>query len=175
MSDLVQLKVESHALIEAPVFESHQRGRNWLARISVDPSSPGGMGREFLPRARGDFLYTVEALELYDAVEFGADYYSQSNNVTRKRWHGVVMGISEGMITLEKCATGAKAIRRAREAKENISDQRRTLEILKAELLARVAKINEQLATLDAEEKAKKPAPAPVLTTHTHSAAETVQ
>lgn len=31
---IVQLSVANHALLEVPIHETHQRGRNWLAVIN---------------------------------------------------------------------------------------------------------------------------------------------
>ena len=49
----VELTVVNSALLEAPVFEQHFRGQNWLAIIGIDPSCPGGLSRHWLPKANG--------------------------------------------------------------------------------------------------------------------------
>ena len=31
-------KIEKNAMIDVPVYESHNRGKNWMAVISLDPA-----------------------------------------------------------------------------------------------------------------------------------------
>jgi hypothetical protein len=86
----VKLTVVNSALLEAPVFEQHYRGQNWLAIIRIDPNSPGGLSRKWLPKANGGG-YIVTDLEVLDAVEFGADYKTSLGKKHPKRWYGVVV------------------------------------------------------------------------------------
>ena len=107
---MVICKVQDGALVEAPVWESHTRGKNWAAVISADPRAPGGLARVFLERARGKYLYIISSLAVGQPVEFGADYYSTSRRQSRLRWYGVVRAVSNDAIELEKFPTSAKAI-----------------------------------------------------------------
>lgn len=86
----VALRVEDGALSTVPpdCWESHKRGKNWLAVITVDPTSPGGLRRLFATRAKGSSYYMLPKLEVGDAVEFGADYYSGGGRKNARRWHG---------------------------------------------------------------------------------------
>lgn len=86
---MVKLKVEKGALLEVPVYKSHKRGKNWLAIIELDPASPGGLKRRFLPRARGEYYYFIEPGTY--PVEFGADYYSSSYRKYPNRVYGVLV------------------------------------------------------------------------------------
>jgi hypothetical protein len=88
------LRIEDGALANVPsgLWESHKRGKNWLAVITPSPSSPGGLSRNFAAKARGDLYYIVPDWSVGDAVEFGADYYSGKGRKNDKRWYGFVVG-----------------------------------------------------------------------------------
>ena len=106
----ITLSVELNALTECPCYESHKRGKNWAATIRLDPASPGGLSRDFWPRAHGEYYYLLpKSLRVGDAVEFGADYYSSGGRKNANRWYGVVRAISDAEITLEKHGTGKDA------------------------------------------------------------------
>lgn len=93
--DDLPLRVEDGALVSVPpdCWESHSRGKNWLAIISSNPSQPGGLEREFQPKAKGDYYYLTSGLAAGQALEFGADYYSGSGRKSSRRWYGVVVAI----------------------------------------------------------------------------------
>jgi hypothetical protein len=109
--------IEDGALIECPVYETHKRGKNWAATITVDPAKPGGLGREFWTHAKGESYYMVPALSVGDAVEFGGDYYSGSGRKTADRWYGYVVRIDPetdeeyGRLILCQCSTGKAAVK----------------------------------------------------------------
>lgn len=107
--------VMSGAIVASPVHEPHHRGKNWLAVIWAEPLMPGGTGRRFLPRARGEFLYMVETLRLHDPVEFGADYVTSLGRKHPKRWHGVVRSLTGSVIEVEHLGSAVAAILRSEE------------------------------------------------------------
>jgi hypothetical protein len=109
-------KIEKNAMIDVPVYESHNRGKNWMAVISLDPAKPGGLARDFLPNGKGDFYYIVSKDIVGKAVEFGADYYSSSGNPSRNRAFGVIHSLTEDEIRI-------KMFNSAREAIQSESDQ----------------------------------------------------
>ena len=39
-------KIEDGAMVEAPIYEAHSRGKNWMATIEADPAAPGGLALE---------------------------------------------------------------------------------------------------------------------------------
>mgnify|MGYP000861538848 CR=1 FL=1 len=139
-------KVELGAMLEVPVYETHKRGKNWMATIQKDPNSPGGLKREFFDRAKGDYFYMVNSLQVGQAVEFGADYYSGAGNRSTNRFFGVVSEITAGSVTFDKYETAAKAI----EAAGSFAgpDKRAQLEQERAELLSRLQEIGSELAGL---------------------------
>lgn len=99
----VSLKVVAGALTVVPIQpldDKRSRWRTWMAVIARDPKSPGGLARQFMPRARGDYYYIVENnIKLFDPIEFGADYVKGSRRTTR-RWYGVVVDVEPNAITL---------------------------------------------------------------------------
>lgn len=105
-----KLKVENGAIMEAPIYEPHRRGKNWCAIIHNDPRGPGGIGRRFLEKARGDYLYMLGDLKRGDAIEFGADYSSTSGKRSPKRWYGIVIEVNQNNIIIEKNEAARDAI-----------------------------------------------------------------
>jgi hypothetical protein len=110
------LGVEAGALTEVPVYESHKRGKNWLAVIQIDPTAPGGLRRTFQRRAYGDYFYMIDGLARGMAVEFGADYYTGVGRKHATRWYGVVRCVLKDGLILEAVATGIQACRAAESA-----------------------------------------------------------
>ncbi|OYT50381.1 hypothetical protein B6U83_00110 [Thermoplasmatales archaeon ex4484_36] len=100
----VVLRKELGALVEVPVYCGHPRGKNWMAKITPDPASPGGLHRDFFKRAKGKYYYMVPSGSLSpgDRVEFGADYYTGSGRREKKRWYGVVVEDRESVLILRE-------------------------------------------------------------------------
>jgi hypothetical protein len=108
---MVILKHDHGALTEAPIFETHKRGKNWMAIISIDPTKPGGLERKFMNRARGEYRYLIGDLKEGDPIEFGADYYSCKQRKTPKRFYGVITKITETELMIEEMKTGKGAVK----------------------------------------------------------------
>lgn len=106
-------EIEDGALAQIPggMWESHSRGKNWLATITADPKSAGGLAREFADKAKGELFYILPSLSAGQAVEFGADYYSGRGRKSAKRWYGYVVRIDAERIVLHECKDGKAAIR----------------------------------------------------------------
>jgi len=109
----IELDIEDGALTQVPpkCWESHSRGKNWLAIISVDPSKPGGLDRDFAAKAHGDSYYLAPDWSIGDAVEFGADYYSGGGRKSPTRWYGFVLRILDESVILRKCDGGKDAVK----------------------------------------------------------------
>lgn len=115
---VVYLTIAGGALLEAPIWETHHRGTNYLAIIEVNPTMPGGLGRQFINKGRGDCLYIVEQVAVLDAVEFAADYTTGVGRRYRNRWHGVVTAKSDSQMALIPCPSGTKAVLLATQLRE---------------------------------------------------------
>lgn len=102
-------KINHGALTNAPIYETHKRGKNWMAIIRIDPTSPGGLSRKFITRANGEYKYLTNELKENDAIEFGADYYSGRGSKSINRWYGVIRKITNNEITIEQFETGNTA------------------------------------------------------------------
>lgn len=111
----MKFKIEEGALLEVPCYESHSRGKNWFAVIGLSPSSPGGISREFQPKARGEYYYMVDGLSAGQAVEFGADYYTTSGRPNRKRFYGVITSLTPDCLEVEEYETARQAVKAAKE------------------------------------------------------------
>lgn len=108
----MRLTIEAGALLTVPVWEPHERGRNWFAKITRNPLSAGAIERAFARRAKGEFYYIVpKDLAVGDAVEFGADYYTSGGFKNPKRWYGVVTLLTDEVMEVFACPTARKAFR----------------------------------------------------------------
>lgn len=120
----MKIEIEANALKKAPVWEDHKRGKNWFAKIAVDPTAPGGLRRDFASKARGDFTYLVPSwMKAGTPVEFGADYYSGSGRKHADRWYGVVKSVSDAAVEFEEFETARDAIAAAKKAMPEDSDE----------------------------------------------------
>ena len=107
-------KIEDGAMVEAPIYEAHSRGKNWMATIEADPAAPGGLAREFIRNGRGRYLYIVGPEVVGKAVEIAADYTSSGGKRHPKRWYGVVRNVTDREIVIDRHETSEQAIRAAR-------------------------------------------------------------
>lgn len=116
--------IEDGALIGVPCYESHKRGKNWMAIIAVNPRAPGGLDRDFVEKAKGKAYYMVPSdFEPGTPIEFGADYYSGSGRKSTERWYGYVVRVDEeaGFIVLHECATGKDAVKSGQKFAEKLA------------------------------------------------------
>jgi hypothetical protein len=167
MGEIKSFQIEQGALREVPIYESHRRGKNWAATITIDHAAPGGVRRAFWPRAKGEYYYHVPAgTEIGAPVEFGADYTRSGGNRRRTRWYGVVRSITEAAIAIEEypdartaCQAQAVTIGNAEKigkTTETIvtTEEPKTWEALEtreAELLTDLAKLEEELDAVRAK------------------------
>jgi hypothetical protein len=115
-------KLHQKAMLSVPVYEDHKRGKNWLASIQKDPSSPGGLARNFCKKGCGEYYYIIEDLKENTAID-GADYYTGGGNPRRDRWYGVVTEITEDVIKIKQYETSAKAIKAVQKISEKQEDE----------------------------------------------------
>lgn len=104
------MAVANGALLEVPVFEKHHRGTNYMAVIDVDGTCPGGLSRKWIDRGKGECFYLIEQLQLFDSVEFAADYTTGTGKRYRKRWYGVVTAKTEDYIREEHSSHSGLAL-----------------------------------------------------------------
>jgi hypothetical protein len=103
------------AIVSSPVCDSNRRAKNWMAVIYPEPLMPGGIGRQWMPHARGEFLYVVHTLRVNDPVEFGADYVTTLGRRHPKRWFGVVRVLTDSMIDIENVGSAVATILRSQQ------------------------------------------------------------
>jgi len=70
-TEIYTAPVRDGAMISAPVYESHKRGKNWMAIITPDRPHRRTRADVRPPRARGVLLYRLDRL-VGQPVEFGA-------------------------------------------------------------------------------------------------------
>ena len=136
-TEIYTAPVSDGAMLGAPVYESHRRGKNWMAVIAPDPAAPGGVARTFVPRGRGRYYYIVSADLVGQPVEVGADYISSGGKRSPKRWYGVVRALTSEEIRIEHYETATQAI-----AASRTGPDRQALEEERSALLARLAEID---------------------------------
>jgi hypothetical protein len=103
------------AIVSSPVYDSNRRAKNWMAVIYPEPLMPGWIGRQWMPHARGEFLYMVHTLRVNDPVEFGADYVTTLGRRHPKRWFGVVRVLTDSMIDIENVGSAVATILRSQQ------------------------------------------------------------
>jgi hypothetical protein len=97
-------------LVDVPIFEQHQRGRNWCANIESNPRVAGGLDRKFWSKARGEFYYIIPPdVRVGMAIEFGADYYTGQDRQRPKRWYGVIVERYKDALVLLETPTAIEA------------------------------------------------------------------
>jgi hypothetical protein len=110
----INLRVEKRGLMDVPIYDDHQRAKNWGANIEPDPHAPGGMARDFWDRARGEMFYYVipENLRFLIpcAIEFGADRLTWSGKRRPDRWYGVAVEMTDKRLTVVECASPRAAV-----------------------------------------------------------------
>jgi hypothetical protein len=153
----VKLAVANGALMEVPIHETHERGSNWVAIIGIDPTKPGGLSRDFLDPARGECFYMVGALDVFDALEFAADYRTSRGALRRKRWFGVVMVLTEDYVILQALPTARQAISYAKEKRKMTSERVRSLQVTLSVLREKTRKIESEIAALEKGEAPAQP------------------
>lgn len=126
-TEIIRIRIVAGGISEAPMWETHKRGKNWAAIIGADPRMPGGLSRRFLDRGRGDFLYMLGDLSLFDAVEFAGDYVSWGGDVTQNRWFGVVITKTEDALELRRCKRGLDAVVLATDMRRSSEERRAAL------------------------------------------------
>jgi len=123
------LPIDHGALTKCPVWETHSRGKNWAATITVDPVMPGGLGRQFWDHAQGaDHYYLVPpGLRVGDAVEFAGDYFTGGGSRQKDRHFRTVTAVTADALTMACYDTAREAIdagaaaRRALDAPKKIT------------------------------------------------------
>lgn len=115
MSDPLTLKISHGALTEVPKWENHARGKNWWAKIAIDPTAPGGLKRVFANKARGDdFFYLVpDWCKPGTPVEFAGDYISGGGKRSRDRMWGVITEVHSDRIALLPSRGPKRAVKEA--------------------------------------------------------------
>jgi hypothetical protein len=143
-------KLEQGAMTEVPIYESHQRGKNWLAVIVKDPKAPSGLSRRFMERARGKYYYLVENINTGDAVEFGADYYTSSGNKRTRRVYALVTEKTSDHIIFE-LYDDSDSVFEAQKQFANANTPEKELLDERARLIARLREIDNILASMNAQ------------------------
>ena len=84
-------------------------GKNWAARISINPAALGGYDRQFFEKATGRYFYVLPAdLAIGDAVEFAAKT-ERRRGTDDSRLYGYIKRIDGGLLVIRKCEGGDAA------------------------------------------------------------------
>jgi len=115
MTDAINIPISHGALTESPKWEDHQRGKNWWAKIAIDPTAPGGLKRNFADKARGDsFFYLVPSwCKPGVPVEFAGDYISGRGARRQDRMWGIITEVHADHLILMPCKNARTAVKDA--------------------------------------------------------------
>lgn len=147
----MKLRQANGALLDAPIYDNRPQATNYLAVIDIDGMMPGGLARRFVTRARGECLYLADRIDLFDAVEFAADWTTQHGNKRKDRWYGVVVAKTDDSLLVEKCSSGVNAVLRAKSARMSVADKIRALQAEREQLITRASAIEGEIAHLKGE------------------------
>lgn len=76
-------------------YESHKRGKNWVATVRPNRAAPGGLDRVFWAHGSGAWYKAPPTFYRGDVVEMGGDYYSARGNVSRDRRYVLVVRVEK--------------------------------------------------------------------------------
>lgn len=97
-------------------YESHRRGKNWIAYVRPNRAAPGGLDREFWKHGSGAWFLMPRKAKPGDIIEMGGDYYTARGNARRDRRYVMVVRVDDGVII--GASMGSTAPSAARVAKE---------------------------------------------------------
>ena len=138
---------------EAPVYESHARGKNWTAIVNRDVSAPHGLDRQFLKTVRNrQYFYPNElgddslfgedvkfSIKAGDVIEWGADYYTGSGHKVHNRKYAAVISVSDTMLIVSTLYEGpGRAFKHAEDIRQTIAEEHAADQYLLAELASDV-------------------------------------
>lgn len=141
---------EQGFLTDVPIYESHKRGRNWLAKIERDPRSPGGLARTFMEVGRDSYFYDVSGLERGDVMEIGADYYTSSGNPSRNRLYWVVLENRPDELIVEEFDSPGSAFKFRETLFSDVVKQLEELKRKKEFLLKELEQVEKKITELEA-------------------------
>ena len=124
MSNPLTLNISHGALTDSPKWENHRRGKNWWAKIDIDPTAPGGLKRYFASKARGsDFFYLVpDWCKPGTPVEFAGDYISGGGRRSQDRMWGVIIEVHSDHLVLMPSKTAKTAVKEAESFQASLVD-----------------------------------------------------
>jgi len=84
--DAVVVTIDTGHVDQAIIgYEPHRRGSNWIATVTHDPASPGGLARTFWAKGSGSYRAIPETVAEGDIIEVAHDYTSGGGNRSRNR------------------------------------------------------------------------------------------
>lgn len=99
---MTETLIIENGVIENINYESHKRGKNWVAIVAKNRSKPGGLERNFLDRVRGPYV-RPNGITAGTFLEFAGDYYSCGGHRSEKRKYYKVLDVSETEIRMDSC------------------------------------------------------------------------
>lgn len=101
--------------IESINFETHKRGKNWVAIVTSNKTCPGGLEREFLDHGSKGWYKIPDAIKVGDVLEFGGDYYSGSGHKNPSREYVKVLAKAPRLMVV---SNPVKTFPQARDSEE---------------------------------------------------------
>ena len=110
---IIQLELIQGYLDQSDVaWESHRRGKNWVATVSFDPGAPSNLARAFWKRGSGRYVAVPASLAVGEVIEVGADYYTGGGNRhARRHYHRVLAITSSHIVMRQTSAPGKRPLR----------------------------------------------------------------
>ena len=97
-------------------YETHKRGKNWIATVKPDRGAPGGLDRFFWVHGSGRW-YKAPSLAAGDVIEMGGDYYTGRGIKKTDRRYILVVRVEAGYFIGKFISDKAPSRKRIEEVK----------------------------------------------------------
>lgn len=84
-------------------YESHRRGKNWVATVVADKSQPGGLSRDFWAKASGSWRHLPADIKAGDVLEIAHEYTTGGGRCDKSRNYIKVVAVTESGLHFDDC------------------------------------------------------------------------
>lgn len=97
------LQIRDGCIDQAEIsYETHRRGKNWIATVVADKTQKGGLRRDFWTKTTTSWRRIPGNLQIGDVLEVAAEYVTGSGRNDKARVYRRVRTVGGGILTLEK-------------------------------------------------------------------------
>jgi hypothetical protein len=91
--------VKNGCVDQGPIhYESHKRGRNWMATVTADKTKPGGLARSFWDKGTTSWRKLPAGLMAGDVVEVAGEYVTGGGRNDKDRIYIRIVAVEAGRL-----------------------------------------------------------------------------